>query len=420
MRILFTTANQGSMFQPMVPLAWALRTAGHEVVVATQPDFVEEVTQAGLTAVPAGRQVDPRRLLVAMQVTEDMLEEAREGLHPPYDAVEDPSKADWESMLTGYVDDVERCRYEIFSMIGGLVEFARSWQPDLVIWEPFTYAGAIAAKACGAAHARLLFGADVYGRAREIFRGFGQTEDPLAKWFASYGRKYGFDFTEDLITGDFTIDPMPASLQCEADLNYLHMRNVPYGGVAIAPWWLEIKPEKPRVALTMGLTATGHFAGYTIDIQDVLDALADLDVELYATVPEDEQEKLRSIPENALLMPYIPLHALASTCSVAINHAGVGTLSTFALHGVPQLTLPYHFDEPLIGRRFAATGAGLNMHGIPIDADTIRANVLRLLEEPSFTEGAARLRDEMHALPTPNQLVGELEALTVKHRGGAS
>ena len=47
---------------PMVPLAWALRAAGHDVRVAVQPSFAATVTSAGLTAVPVGRDRSTWRL----------------------------------------------------------------------------------------------------------------------------------------------------------------------------------------------------------------------------------------------------------------------------------------------------------------------------------------------------------------------
>ncbi|MGW2784745.1 hypothetical protein ACWC3X_26360 [Streptomyces populi] len=37
-----------------MPLAWSLRTAGHEVRVACRPDLLDAVTSAGLTAVGVG------------------------------------------------------------------------------------------------------------------------------------------------------------------------------------------------------------------------------------------------------------------------------------------------------------------------------------------------------------------------------
>ncbi|CCH33131.1 activator-dependent family glycosyltransferase [Actinosynnema sp. NPDC047251] len=424
MRVLFTANPGTSIFMSMAPLAWALRTAGHEVRFATQPFFSDTITQAGLTAAPVGRSSNFDRVLVSMGITDEMVEQARCGLSEPYDVVEDPDNATWERVFPPYEAEVERYKYETFPIIGGLVQLALSWKPDLVVWEPFTYAGPIAAKACGAAHVRLLWGVDVYAPTREIFLRLKDEQpperraDPLAEWLGGYGRKHGFEFTEDMTSGDLTVDLLPASLQAETGLPRAPMRYVPYGGAATVPKWLWAAPERPRVALTLGTTATEHFGGYTIDIQDILDALADLDVEVVATVAEPEQSKLARVPDNARVLSYVPLHVLAPTCAAVINHAGGGTLTTFALHGVPQLTLPHHFDEPILARKLAEQGAGLVIGTAEASGRTIRDAVLRLLGEPRFRDGANRLRDELRAMPSPNDVVPQLEELAAAVRAG--
>jgi enterobactin C-glucosyltransferase len=122
------------------------------------------------------------------------------------------------------------------------------------------------------------------------------------------------------------------------------------------------------------------------------------------------------VPSNTRIESWVPMDALAATCSAAINHAGGGTLSTFAVHGVPQLTLPYHFDEPILGRNLAAVGAGLNLHPSQASGAAVGDAVRRLLEDSDLVKGALSLRDEMHALPSPNDLVATVEALTAKYR----
>ncbi|MGW2192867.1 glycosyltransferase, partial [Streptosporangium sp. NPDC001682] len=95
-----------------------------------------------------------------------------------------------------------------------------------------------------------------------------------------------------------------------------------------------------------------------------------------------------------------------------VNHGGVGTVLNSALYAVPQLTMGYHFDEPIIARGLAAQGCALQV-GPDV---TVRDGVLRLLDEPAFAGRAADLRDEIHAMPSPNDLVPRLEELTAKHR----
>ncbi|WP_368396374.1 activator-dependent family glycosyltransferase [Streptomyces sclerotialus] len=421
MRVLFTTNPHKSIFQYMVPLAWALRTAGHEVRFAGRPSFAATITQAGLTAVPVGRRSDPFRLLDFV-APEDIVA-SRIGLPTPWDVTEDPAKATWDHLLEGYGLVVSSLREENFPMISDLVEFARHWQPDLVIWDPLTYAGPIAAQAVGAAHARILFGADVFGIPRAHFlrlkaeQPAGQRPDPLAEWLGGYARKYGGEYTESMATGHFTIDQFPRSLQTEADgLHYLRMQYIPYGGPATVPNWLRKPPTRPRVALTMGLSATDVYNGYTINTQETLDALADLDIELIATIADTEKNKLARIPDNTRLVPYIPLHHLAPTCTAFIHHAGAATLATVARHPIPHLSLHYHWDQPLLARKLTAHGAGLDLHTSQATGPAIRHALQRLLTEPHFTHRATALQNETLSAPTPNQLIPHLETLTHHHR----
>lgn len=420
MRVLFTVNPDKAVFLPMVPLAWALRTAGHEVRVASQPRFADVITQAGLTAVPVGRDSD--HFFRLARLTPGLLETAGAGLPPPWNVVDDPAAADWDAMRQAHAEAVQIAhKPDNFPIIAGLVEFARSWRPDLVVWEPLTYAGAIAAKACGAAHARLLWSIDVFGVTREHHRRLAAGrepapgDDPLADWLASYGERYGYEFSEDMVTGQVTVDQLPASLSRTASLPYLPMGYVPYGGPAVVPRWLWEPVGRPRVAVTLGITATDLFAGYPMRLADLLDALADLAVDVVATVAKAEQARLTRIPDNVRVVSYVPLHALAPTCAVVVNHAGPGTVLTTARYAVPQLTVPSDFDAPQLASRLTTQGAGLHLSPAEATPDAVRDRVCRLLDEPGFRDRAAELRDEIAAMPTPNQLVGPLETFTSGH-----
>jgi glycosyltransferase (activator-dependent family) len=420
MRVLFTTYAEKTHFLAMVPLAWAFRTAGHEVAFASQRMFARVINQAGLTAVPVGSDRDPWRLLDA---NPGWLGDGHLTMNPPYDVPFRPERATWDYLLAGYREAVTWWHKLInVPMIPDLVDFARHWRPDLVIWEPLTYAGAVAAKAAGAAHARLIWGVDAFGITRDHFlrlkRERGESADPLAEWLGSYAAMYGGDYTEDMVTGHVTIDRLPCSLRMEADLRYLPMRYVPYGGAAVVPDWLRTPPSRPRVTITMGFSATDHFGGYLFGMQDLLDAIGDLDIDIVATVPDKERHRLTRVPPNARLVPYVPLDALVPTCAAVVHHAGPGTLATVALGAVPQLALPMHFDEPALAGMLAEQGAGLLVDPTEATGEVVRNTLLRLLKEPCFAERAERLRAEILSLPSPNQLVPRLEELAAEYRAG--
>ncbi|EIE98990.1 activator-dependent family glycosyltransferase [Saccharomonospora glauca] len=410
MRVLLTTYADRSVLLSMVPLAWALRAAGHDVRVASTPAFTRVITDAGLLAVPVGRDDGFSRLLRPEQAS------AVTGLLPPYDAaVLSDDALDMESMRSGYETAVRWWhKMANFPLISGLVDFARYWRPDLVLWEPTTYAGSVAAAASGAVHGRVLWSIDVFGVTRARFSALCPTggADPLGEWLAAYATRYGIEFDETLVTGMFTVDTLPESMRMTAPgLRYLPMQYVPYGGRAVVPDWLRTPPKRPRVAVTLGITAVSRFGSYNLKVQEILDSLADLDIDVVAAIAESEQRALTRVPSNTTVVSYVPLQALAPTCSVVVHHGGPGTLLTTARHAVPQLVLPWEFDAPELARRFARRGAGIALDTSTMTTSDVRANVLRLLEEPSFTHGAARLRDEMLRAPTPLELVGTLEAV---------
>ncbi|MEV4011778.1 nucleotide disphospho-sugar-binding domain-containing protein [Nonomuraea angiospora] len=404
MRILFTIHPNKTLFEYLVPLAWALRTAGHEVRVASQPAFADVITQAGLTAQPIGKDHDPWDV-----PDPDQPSAGRAGLPRPYDVAADPGAADWEHLRDGYADAIDTWhKLETFSSVPDLVTFARFWRPDLIVWEATTYAGAIAAKACGAAHARFIFGLDLFGVTREHFLRLkgDRPEDPLAEWLGKYATKYGLKYSEDLATGQFTIDQFPASLRLSADLQYVPARFTPYEGPALVAKWLWGSPERARVALVRPIE------GYPVAPRELAESLAELDAEIVVSTAQE----WGPVPDNVRVVADAPLHALIPTCSAVVHHADFGSTALAAAYGVPQVTLPWHFDQPIYAGRLAAQGAGLSIAPEDAGAAAVAGAVRRALTDPSLRDGAARLRAEMQALPTANQVVGRLEELTVKHR----
>ncbi|KWT63848.1 glycosyl transferase [Streptomyces albus subsp. albus] len=421
MRVLFATYSEKTHFLSMVPLAWALRSAGHDVRVASQPELTDAITTAGLLAVPVGEDhtlwVAAGRVLNKRfaEANPQMYKKIRLGRTPPFDLPQQRNLITWEYLRAAADDAASMARLINSSMLADLVGFARAWQPDLVIWEPTTYAAPIAARAVGAPHLRFMWGPDHYGAVRGHFLRAREEQTPaervdaLGGWVADQAARHGVAFDEELITGQATIDQLPTALRCRGRLDYLPLRYVPYGGAAVVPDWLREPPTRTRVALTLGLSATDRFGGYVVSVSAILEALGDLDVEVVATIAEQEQERLGVVPDNVRLVSFVPLHALLATCTAVIHHGGAGTVATTTLLGLPQLIVPDQGDGEFAATRIAHAGAGLLIPPEDADGSSVRAGLVRLLQEPAFAQCAAELRDEVLAMPTPHAVVSHLE-----------
>ncbi len=418
MRVLFVTLSEKSHVYAMAPLGWAMAAAGHEVRMASNPAMAPVIAGTGLTAVSVG--VDhPMHDIVLEAQQNGMLEK-------DYAAwTEISSEAlSWDEVLLKSTE--ERMGLDVYSnsMVHELVEFCLSWRPDLVVWDLLTFAGAVAARVCGAAHARLLWAADVYSTTRAAFLDLRAQDparagtDPLGEWLGGYLDRYGHEFDDEILNGQWSIDLLPASIQLPLPVPRVPVRYTPYNGPSIAPDWVLRPPEKPRVCLTPGVSF-GVDSGY-LPVRTVLDSLADLDVEVVATFDPDELPA-SDVPPNTRVTGFVPLHTLLPSCSVTVNHAGYGSWITAAYYGVPQFLLPIRYGDLMpVARNLESAGAALFADGATADAQQVRDGVLRLLSEPSFADDAGALRAEIMSTPSAAEIVPHLERLTITHRSNRS
>ncbi|ADG80066.1 putative protein OS=Tsukamurella paurometabola (strain ATCC 8368 / DSM / CCUG 35730 /CIP 100753 / JCM 10117 / KCTC 9821 / NBRC 16120 / NCIMB 702349/ NCTC 13040) OX=521096 GN=Tpau_3487 PE=4 SV=1 [Tsukamurella paurometabola] len=402
MKILFVPSAEPSHVVAMATTAWAACVAGHDVRVAASPAVVDTVVGAGLTAVEVGADHGMGEIL---QTHGAAIENEIADWSEPF-----IDRQDWESVLIKYQVAIPYgLALYAEPVLDDLVAFARSWQPDLVVWDQLAYAGPVAARACGAAHARLLWMVDVYSSMRETFLALAaqqpstRTEDPLREWITGLLSRYGLDFDDAVLTGDVTIDQIPPSIQLPSDTDRVMMRYVPYNGRSVIPNWLLSPPERPRVCITGSTSFGTDTGGGFLPFSECLAALADIDAEVVVTLGRTDRSEIGPVPANVRVVDFAPFSALLPTCAAVIHHGGFGTWATAASSGVPQLIIPIrHGDLWIRGERTAAVGAAVNRHPSALTAADLRESVTRLIDpDGDHRRAAVALADEIAGLPAP-------------------
>jgi glycosyltransferase len=466
MRVLFTILPSQAHLWPVTPCAWALQSAGHEVRVATHASFTGSVIAAGLTPVPLGdpRSVHPRTRSDAMPPArpEDVLRFA------DVLDLDDEGREHWiafyQYLLTALSDFVRPDLPEASDLIG----FAQAWQPDLVVWDPTMAAAPLAARACGAAHARLLLGLDypawcfdrLADRGDDV-RAAGMPANPQAELVRPLAEKYGIDVDQELMYGQWSIDPMPPGMALRTSATTLTMRYVPYTGAESFPDWLHQRPRRPRVALTLGESTRRFIQGDWGRAPKIFEAVAGLDIEVIATLNSMQMEGIERVPDNVRTIEWVPLTQLLPTCSAVIHHGGGGTFAAPCAFKVPQIVCdtdetllmrpveaepnvvedgtyrlgyePGDREDPvetvttwqLPAKKLEATpaanyvvsrGAGTRLDHRRHSVDEIGDMIQRVVHEPEFQHGAQAIFDAWLAMPSPAAIVPLLERLTTEHR----
>lgn len=391
MRALFVSVPWPTHFHAMVPLAWAFRAAGHEVRVASGPALADAIAAAGLPAVITGSdfQFVP------------LFREQAEALY----------ELDWSALSAAEVEERTTRMLDIFArisdaMLDDLVAFARSWRPDIVVYEPTMVAAPIAATLLGVPKVRHLWGPDITYSA-DVLQG---------KVLGSMLSRYGLTDLETL--GDLTIDPGPLAMQVSGAFTRQPMRYVPYNGPGVMPRWLVDPPTRPRVCVTWGTSMVYLGGAKVFLLPHAVAALSELDVEVVAAITADQRELLGDLPDGVRVVESVPLHMLLPSCAAVVQHGGSGTTLTATASGVPQLIVGQSPDQVILASQVASAGSGLMLipkgAGIEELKVKIRDLTRRLLEEETFRSTARKLREELEAQPSPTQVVAVLEELVAK------
>lgn len=367
MRVLFvSTPGIGHLF-PLVPLATGLRSAGHEVLVATF-SAGEVLANAGLHVVDTAPDVDVHAIFEnAAQADPELFERMRS--QNPVD--------DFGAVARMFAG-VNR------PLIDGTVDLARTWRPDVVVYSQMTAAGVLAAAAIGVPAVQMNFG----------FTRTGNLLDLMAENLTDAYRRHGVSGPPE---GIVKLDVAPPSMV--EDLEGWPARYVPYNGGGVLPTWLLDKPERPRIAVTLG-TVSAVMNGLG-PVHRIVEQGAKLDAEFVLALGDTDLGDLGELPPNVRSAGWVPLGPLLWHSTAVVHHGGSGTVLTALDAGVPQLVLPDGADRFVNAEAVRDRGAGIAARGDDVDTALLE----RLITDETLRTASGEVRAEMAAMPSPADLV---------------
>jgi L-noviosyl transferase len=390
MRILFVAIPGTGHTLPLVPLAWAARLAGHDVLFATAGETVDLVIHAGLAAVEVARadviEFCSRRAemidlpSLSCEDRSTLVEpEVRRRTSAGGSA---PFKIDELHAVLAFFGLVGECT------IDAIVRVARGWRADAVVYDPYMVAGLVAAKVVGVPAFSHGIGVSHLSMA------------PALSVMSESRQRYGL--TDTVWEPTASIDVCPESIRSSSpDLGW-SMRYTPYNGEAVLPAWLLEPPRhQPRVCVTMGTAVLTIGRREPFDI--VIEALSTCDVDVIILGAEDAIQK--PLPDNIHAAGWLPLNAVLPTCSAIIHHGGAGTTFTTLAAGVPQLVIPQFADQPVNATAIASRGVGIHLPESKTNTTSVRNQLFQLLDNIAISQAANEVRDEIAAMPPPNQII---------------
>lgn len=399
-RFLFNSVSGYGHLHPLIPLARALKEVGHQVAFAAREFVRPRIASAGLEFFPVGsdRELDPE--------------------YQEFKRLRDTLPVNFAGELIIY--------NRLFIGIGarlmtpGLVDAARTWQPNVLIREGGEYASVIAAEHLGLPHATVAFTTALQGMS--VFeRGAAERLDPIrAAWglapdpelAALYRYLYlaycppSFGLHE---VGSFgTIKPTPPTTHFIRPQFFDNTHN------ERLPAWIERLPAQPTVYLTLGTEVNNEPDLYPRVMQTIIMGLRDLPINLIVTLGRGKDPAdFGTQPHNVHIEQYIPQTLLLPHCDLMVMHGGSNSLLEAIDLGLPLVLVPLIADQFFNAHIAQSIGLAQVIQLEHLTPETIQAAVVQVLATPSYRQTAARLQTEMRALPDQNRAIELLEQLAI-------
>jgi UDP:flavonoid glycosyltransferase YjiC (YdhE family) len=373
-KIMFASLGAYGHLYPMMPLALACADAGHEVVIATGKPFLGRLPLPTAPGYPPNLELD-----WAIQETSRR--------HPDLHGVQ-LSMAMFADVMAEHSAPT-------------LIAQCERMQPDLVIFEGMDTGAGVAASVVGipAAAYAIALASFVYGSLHPETVGYQRD-----LWL----RRNRTPPEGDGLLAAALINPAPPTLRQTdgTQVPTIPIRSVAYNeSSAGVPAWLTSARMRPRVYLTLGTVSFGAIEVLNRAITEI----APLNVDILVTVgPEGEPAALGEVPNNVHVERFVAQSAVLPLVDLIVHHGGTGTVLSALEVGLPQLLLPQGADQFYNAQILPATGVARALPNEAQQPGAIAEAVQALLGDSPERHTAARLRDEIAAMPSPAEVAPTL------------
>ena len=380
MRVLVVTTPGWGHIAPMLPVAEAVRSRGHEVRWVTAADSAPTLADKGFTVRPHGMPI-AERLPRAMAI----MAERAAGI-PPEEVRALAFTINFALLATP-------------STLEGVSAEVTTFRPDVILREPAELSSALVGHRAGLPVATVGFGGFVPAPALRM------ADEALAVHVVAIGLARG---SEDLHFGALYLHPMPASMDDTAP---------PAAVRRIRPPRAPLTSDVPAVLAGFGADRPGVYGTFGTEFgamapwAELLDALGALDVDALVTTGAAGLPPGVAVPANVRVAPFVDQALVLDRAAAVVSHAGSGSLLGAAAAGVPQVCIPLGADQ--FENAAAAARRGIAVRVDPADRrpDAIAAAVRTASTDQAIRAAAHAVAAEIQASPDATEAARWIEDL---------
>ncbi|UOF90612.1 glycosyl transferase family 1 [Fodinisporobacter ferrooxydans] len=121
-------------------------------------------------------------------------------------------------------------------------------------------------------------------------------------------------------------------------------------------------------------------------------------------------EDLGDIPGNFIVRNYVPQLEVLQRAKLFITHGGMNSTCEGLYYGVPLIVFPQSADQPIVARRVANLGAGVQLKQEGLTSAGLREEAERILQDFSIRKACREIGDSFRAAGGYQRAVDEIFA----------
>lgn len=393
MRVWFSVIPGHGHFFPLLPLASALKAAGHSVVFCTSLSYGRVINDHGFDH----HAVGPDYTQNSAKGDAEELEEVQQRL------------------LKAMFEDAPPLVMDSFQSL-----FERE-QPDVMLVDPIDGGGMIAAELAGIPWGSVVnavrtgwlagrlpfdlderrsFLEDVLRTARSLRNSVGLPETDLLLNEEPYDRTFSLTM-EPPSLGTWPHD-------WQSHTSHLLRPEIHRTPGTDETWLEDLAEDQPILVITLG-TLFGTPSLYRRAIETAFEADIDDKTQVVAVTSHNLEIDHQRLTKAA----WVSMDRLLDKATAVVHHGGWGSTIAALATGTPAVVMPLAVDQRYQASRIHSVGAGVMISSDHLEEE-LQHGIEKVIGNPTYTANALRLQMEIDQMPPASEVVPLIEQLATQ------
>lgn len=156
------------------------------------------------------------------------------------------------------------------------------------------------------------------------------------------------------------------------------------------------KGDRPLIYISLGTILKGVVSFF----QNCVEAFRGEDVDVIVSVGKQfDIRKLKNVPENIKIYPYVPQIEVLKQADVFVTHGGMNSVSEALVYGVPMVVIPFVSDQPVNAACIEKLGVGKRLDYAKTEPETIKDMVYAVVNNDEIIDNMRKVQQMIEEAP---------------------